>query len=184
MCRSQPKDNVRVAFPCAPQCAILRTWLHNLGNSWSNRFDKRLGAVLDTVQRWLGQFVDHNIALETESAALPELVAPDLIPPTPDQIEDNLQNGRTATLELDSVYGVPGPRDGAGCRLGMSPRSTETPLFRPPGKDDDNDLLREGRSNISEFDRAAKIGNACNDKNTLFAHLHIVFLRANNELVR
>jgi hypothetical protein len=66
----------------------------------------------------------------------------------------------------------------------VSPRSTETPLLRLPGKDEDNDLLREGRSDISEFDRSSKIGGACNDKNTLIRRLHAVFLRANNELVR
>ncbi len=68
----------------AHPCALLCTWLHDLGRSWSNRFEERLGAVLGTVQRWLHQFVDHDIGSETESAPLPELIALDLISLTPD----------------------------------------------------------------------------------------------------
>src|SRR5918997_6674029 len=60
---------------------------------------------------YFGQFVDHDITLEAQSATLPELVDPDLVPLTPNQIENNLQNGRTGALELDSVYGFPAPRD-------------------------------------------------------------------------
>src|ERR687893_1428572 len=67
---------------------------------------------------YFGQFVDHDITLEAQSATLPELVDPDLAPLTLNQIEDDLQNGRTATLELDSLYGFPAPRDGARMQLG------------------------------------------------------------------
>ena len=62
---------------------------------------------------YFGQFVDHDITLEARSATLPDLVDPDLVPLTPEEIDDNVQNGRTGTLELDSVYGFPAPRDGA-----------------------------------------------------------------------
>ena len=54
---------------------------------------------------------------------------------------------------------------------------------RPPGKDDFNDLPREGRSSDPERDRAALIGDARNDENTIIAQLHVAFLRAHNELV-
>ena len=57
---------------------------------------------------YLGQFVDHDTTLDLVSAELPDLVDPDLVPLSPEQIENDLQNGRTPTLELDSVYGLPG----------------------------------------------------------------------------
>ena len=136
-------------------------------------------ADIPAAYTYFGQFVDHDITLEAVSAELPDLVAPDLAPLALDRIEDDLQNARTATLELDSIYGFPAPRVGPRMQLGQV---TEIG-GRPPGKDDDNDLPREGRSNDPELDRAARVGDARNDENTIIAQLHVAFLRAHNELV-
>jgi len=131
---------------------------------------------------YFGQFVDHDTTLDLVSAELPDLVDPDLVPLSPEQIENDLQNGRTPTLELDSVYGLPAPRDPQNSRK-MRIGTVSEFSNRPPGKDDFNDLPREGRSNDPEHDRAALIGDARNDENTIIAQLHVAFLRAHNQLV-
>jgi hypothetical protein len=61
--------------------------------------------------------------------------------------------------------------------------SNSKPLLCPRGKDDDNDVLREGRSSDPEHDRAALIGDPRNDDDTIIAQLQVAFLRAHNELV-
>jgi hypothetical protein len=134
---------------------------------------------------YFGQFVDHDITLDLVSADLPELTDPDLVPLPLDRIENELQNARTATLELDSVYGLPAPRVGPKMQLGKVTElgGNSRPLLRPPGKDDDNDLPRGPRNANPELDRAALIGDARNDENTIIAQMHVAFLRAHNQLV-
>jgi hypothetical protein len=134
---------------------------------------------------YFGQFVDHDITFETASATLPDLIRPDLIPLPLDQIEDEIHNARTATLELDSIYGVPAPRTGARMGIGQvtALNGGSKPYLRPPGKGDANDLPREGRSSDAEHDRAALIGDPRNDENLIIAQLHLAFLLAHNTLV-
>jgi hypothetical protein len=62
--------------------------------------------------------VDHDITLQVVSADLPELLDPSLAPLPLDQIEEEIQNASTATLELDGVYGLPAPRADRGCGSG------------------------------------------------------------------
>src|ERR671917_185273 len=128
---------------------------------------------------YLGQFVDHDITLETSSATGSQLVDPDLRPLPLARIRQETQNLRTGGLDLDSVYGLPAPRDGEKMRVG----GVSEIGGRPPGKDDDNDLPREGRSVDVVHDRAALTGDPRNDENLIIAQLHLAFLRAHNELV-
>src|SRR5215212_10262722 len=128
---------------------------------------------------YFGQFVDHDVTLEAHSADLPKLLDPDLTPLTLHHIREKLRNTRTATLELDSVYGSPAPRNGDGMRIGKVAPSGG----RPPGKDDNNDLPREPRRPDPEHDRAALIGDPRNDETLVVAQLHVAFLRAHNKLV-
>jgi Animal haem peroxidase len=134
---------------------------------------------------YFGQFVDHDITLETTSADLPTLISPGLTPLPLADIQDNIGNIRNATLDLDSVYGLPAPRVGPKMEIGnVTPRNgTSKPVLRPPGKGDDNDLKREPRSDDIEHDRAALIGDPRNDENTIVAQLHLAFLKAHNEIV-
>ena len=134
---------------------------------------------------YFGQFVDHDVTLETVSATLPELLDPDLSPLRREDIKANIRNARTATLELDSVYGLPAPWTGSKMRVGRVTElgASDKPLLRPPGKGDANDLPREPRSEDPQHDRAALTGDPRNDENTIISQLHLAFLLAHNRLV-
>ena len=140
---------------------------------------------VSALMTYFGQFIDHDITLELASADLPTLTDPALVPLPLDQIRNSLRNARSATLDLDSVYDLPAPRDGDKMVLGrVSPTNdTALPFRRPPGKDDFNDLPRGPRTADPATDRAADIGDPRNDENTIVAQLHLAFLRAHNKLV-
>ena len=56
-----------------------------------------------------------------------------------EMIKTQLMNIRTATLDLDSLYGVPAPRNGRMMGIGRytAPNGTAPPTLRPVGKTDD-----------------------------------------------
>jgi len=150
-------------------------------------------SVIPAAYTYLGQFIDHDVTLETFSAPVPDLFTPGLTPLDPIVIENVIRNLRTGTLDLDSVYGAPAPPDptnGKKLKVGVvaefdptDPTFSVEPFLRPVGKDDNNDVPREPRSVIVSHDRAALIGDPRNDENLIVAQLHVAFLRAHNKLV-
>jgi nucleoid-associated protein YgaU len=141
-------------------------------------------ANIPAIYTYFGQFVDHDITLEASSFDMQQLLAANLAPLGLDKIRNELKNVRTASLELDSLYGPPAPRDPANrnrMRIGKVSKAPGT--VRPPGKGDDNDLPREPRSGDIRHDRAALIGDPRNDENLIVAQLHLAFLKAHNQLV-
>jgi nucleoid-associated protein YgaU len=145
-------------------------------------------ANIPAIYTYFGQFIDHDITLEASSFSLEQLLAANLAPLGLDKIRNELKNLRTASLELDSLYGPPAPRDPANrnkLQIGTvtSLGGTSPPTQRPPGKGDDNDLPREPRSPDIRHDRAALIGDPRNDENLIVAQLHLAFLKAHNQLV-
>ncbi|HEY3089934.1 MAG TPA: peroxidase family protein, partial [Jatrophihabitantaceae bacterium] len=143
---------------------------------------------IPAIYTYFGQFVDHDITLEASSFPTAKLLSPSMVPLPLDTIREELKNLRTATLELDSLYGPPAPRDPANRNRMLLGRvtplhGTEIPTLRPRGKGDDNDLPREPRSDDIRHDRAARIGDPRNDENLIVGQLHLAFLKAHNRLV-
>lgn len=146
-------------------------------------------AKISAAYTYFGQFVDHDITLGTTSADAQNLLSPDMEPLSLDEVRDTTKNIRTATFELDSVYNQPAPRDPENrskMRIGKVTTlddNQKKPNRRPDGKADENDLPRRRRRFDTKKDRAALIGDARNDENTIIAQLHLAFLLAHNKLV-
>jgi LysM repeat protein len=175
--------------------------LKRLGQAMTDDENRDDNSPIPAAYTYLGQFIDHDITLEIDnekqglgSGTMKVLLDPAMAPLPLDQIRKVLRNQRSATLDLDSVYGAPAPRDPANedrLRLGRvhditlqnPPNPNPAPLARPKGKGDDNDLPREPRSADIKHDRAALIGDPRNDENTIISQLHVAFLKAHNALI-
>ena len=169
-----------------PEARATRDALVALGRTMRDTDEAPSGdSRIPAAYTYFGQFVDHDVTLETTSATADELVAEDLVPLPLDEIRGSIHNLRTATLDLDSVYGPPAARDGEKLALGAVTAlgGSAKPLLRPPGKGDANDVPREPRSSDPKTDRAALIGDPRNDENLVIAQLQLAFLRAHNALV-
>jgi hypothetical protein len=132
---------------------------------------------------YLGQFVDHDLTMDRTEAQLGE-----------DVNLDELVQGRSPALDLDSVYGR-GPTDPDdrrfyaedGVRLKMG--RTSTAAFPPDDGGvavelDGFDLPRVGGSGGVHADRTLPlIPDARNDENLVIAQTHLAFIRFHNRVV-
>jgi hypothetical protein len=133
-----------------------------------------------TVYTFFGQFVDHDITLETVSndiRCISEKCRPK--PISLFEVALKIQNFQSPNLDLATVYGGNAQRDGEKMLI------DEVVITRVPCnmKDPFHDLPRGPKSSDFRKDRVALIGDTRNDENLIIAQLHVAFLRAHNTLV-
>ena len=142
---------------------------------------------------YFGQFVDHDVTLEVLSGAATEaaggVLDPDVKPMTLQDVRTVIRNRRTATLDLDSVYGgnaVVDPNDDQKLKVGdvSDAGANQAPTQPVPGKGPKHDVPRLGRNPADPAtDRAAQLGDDRNDENLVISQLQVAFLKAHNRLV-
>lgn len=129
---------------------------------------------------YFGQFIDHDITRDTTKGQ-PESA----LPLVDDFAADAIRQGRSPSLDLDSLYGLPGtpdPRllasDGVHMRLGFT---TPTPSFGPPADQvfPESDVPREPSG--PKFGEAI-IGDDRNDENLIIQQIHLAFLKFHNKV--
>ncbi|MBB4967001.1 peroxidase family protein [Saccharothrix violaceirubra] len=130
---------------------------------------------------YLGQFVDHDLTMDRSESKLGD-----------DVDTDDLVQGRSPALDLDSLYGR-GPRDrtdrefyaadGISLKMGTTSRTTF-----PDAKVDialeGFDLPRKGGTDGTGADRRRPlIPDTRNDENLIVAQTHLAFIRFHNRVV-
>lgn len=170
-------------------------------------------AVLAPIFTYLGQFIDHDITLNTDSDNEASIIGDpnELLRQPRGLIVANVANGRDGTLALDSLYGGAPNQTAAGRRLQQAlrdgPRMRLGPVA-PVGvapdlpQDRRADLPRIG-SLLSDGVIAAQdlppelrpanpqdpknarafVGDGRNDENLIIAQLQVAFLRFHNAVV-
>lgn len=145
------------------------------------------GSDIPSVYTYFGQFLVHDLTFEAATKDV-NVTASDLKPLPPSDVPEKIQNTRTGTLDLDSIYGKycyalkdcrPVPR--VDKRL-LVQRAAKTPGFEIAGTTPD-DVPRD-RDYLKYPDRygTAKIGDPRNDQNIIISQLHVAFLRAHNAI--
>jgi hypothetical protein len=146
-------------------------------------------STIPPVYTYWGQFIDHDITLNTDNNnGIADITRPDLEPLPPDKVALELRNGRLPALNLDSVYGdgptFPGDAptaaanmyDGLALRLSnVAPPPIDEEI--PPLGVRDRDLFRIAPST------EAVVGDSRNDENLIVAQLHVAMVRFHNAVL-
>lgn len=166
-------------------------------------------STVPAVYTYWGQFIDHDITLNTNGNDLGALAQGDIVVEpftvfSPADVTAGLHNARHPSLNLDSMYGS-GPRfpgeeggptrsevaysvsDPAKLALG---RLTPVPVGEPiePGDDVQRDLPRFSAAEATaagnpSLRRSVKIPDGRNDENLVVAQLHVAMIRFHNAVV-
>jgi hypothetical protein len=130
---------------------------------------------------YLGQFIDHDLTLDKTAAALGQNVT-----------LDELLQGRSPALDLDSVYGR-GPANAEdskfysdGIRLKMGQTASSPDLLNAGvtlAPRDGYDLPRVGEGSTKLARRKSLIPDPRNDENLIVAQTHLAMIRFHNRVV-
>ena len=123
---------------------------------------------------YLGQFVDHDLTFDRTAVMLGTDVSP-----------ADLLQGRSPTLDLDSLYGA-GPQNAGSAKFYSDDRHLRTGRTARAGGDlamDGFDLPRAGTGSTKKQKRTAVIPDPRNDENLAVAQTHTAFIRFHNRLV-
>jgi hypothetical protein len=122
---------------------------------------------------YLGQFVDHDLTFDFTSVALGDDVSP-----------ADLLQGRSPTLDLDSLYGA-GPADAESKRFyadGLHLKTGKTTRIAPDRARVGFDLPRVGTGGV-RASRRAQIPDRRNDENLAVAQHHAAMIRFHNRVL-
>ena len=160
-------------------------------------------STIPPVYTYWGQFIDHDITLNTDSnKSVSDITQSDLAPLTPTFVTTHLRNGRQPALNLDSLYGdgptfPNGPATEAAnmytadLALKLSDitvgQGIPGDMIDPVG-DLQRDLFRDQTladdPNTPDVDAAvAVIGDSRNDENLIVAQLHVAFAKFHNAVL-
>jgi hypothetical protein len=122
---------------------------------------------------YLGQFIDHDLTMDATDVALGEDVTP---------VE--LLQGRSPTLDLDSLYGA-GPANPRSARFyeadGIRLKTGTTIRIGPDRAKPGHDLPRVGKGS-ARARRKALIPDPRNDENLIVAQTHLAMIRFHNHV--
>lgn len=156
-----------------------------LGNSMASLTElARKDSNIPAGYTYFGQFVDHDMSMDRTAEAAP--VGPD--DPIPSEPDDNLIQGRSPHLDLDSLYTQ---RPDLGVDLFDGPRfkiGTTTPVERSDSGVNFERALKYDLPRVPSSDprrRAGKalIGDPRNDENLAVAQTHLMWLKFHNAVV-
>jgi hypothetical protein len=123
---------------------------------------------------YLGQFIDHDLTMDVTDVMLGEDVTP-----------AELLQGRSPTLDLDSLYGA-GPADADSARFyeadGLHLKTGSSIRIGPDQAKAAHDLPRVGTGS-ARARRKALIPDPRNDENLIVAQTHLAMIRFHNRVV-
>jgi len=131
---------------------------------------------IPSVYTYFGQFITHEVVFERSSNK--RKLGGDTDPLPVQEIKD-LTNGRTALLDLDSIYGPILQDDDQCFRVPRVNEDKEMDLGFAIGCPAGSDLKRQRKDPLY----TAIIGDGRNDANRITSQMHLAFLQAHNKFI-